>query len=131
MRRFIFCVVQLIIGNLGYMKFVDCYRPHFLKKANLIASSRCFAEGNLISGEGMEIIPKIDESGSSQVANLQQDLSNVKAVRYFINLTNGIEALAVLLRQGVPIENINVSCNAPPVAHSLQNFSFQQSLKSI
>lgn len=78
----------------------------------------------------MEIIPKIDESGSSQVANLQQDLSNVKAVRYFINLTNGIEALEVLLKQGIPIENINVSCNAPHVAHLLQNFSLQQSLKS-
>lgn len=79
----------------------------------------------------MEIIPNlIDESGSSQVANLQKDLSNVKAVRYFINLTNGIEALAVLLKQGIPIENINVSCNSPPVAHLLQNFSLQQSLKS-
>jgi hypothetical protein len=112
------------------MKYVDCYRPHFLKRANVIALSRSFAEGNLISGEGMEIISKIDESGSSQVANLQQDLSNVKAVRYFINLTNGIEALAVLLKQGIPIENINVSCNAPPVAHLSQNFSLQQSVKS-
>jgi hypothetical protein len=128
-------VVQLIIGNLGCMKYVDCYRRHFLNKANLISASRSFAESNLISGKGMEIIQNvIDESGSSQVANLQQDLSNVKAVRYFINLTNGIEALAVLLKQGIPIENINVSCNAPPVTHCarsvLQNFSLQQSVKS-
>lgn len=128
MRRLIFCAVQLIIGKLGCMKYVDCYRHHFLKKANLIASSRSFAESNLIFGQGTEIIrDENDESGSSQVANLQQDLSNVKAVRYFINLTNGIDALAVLLKQGIPIENINVSCNAPPLAHCarslLQNFS--------
>lgn len=84
----------------------------------------------------MEINSRIiDDSGGIQVANLQQDLSNVKAVRYFINLTNGIEALAVLLKQGVPMENINVSSNAPPVPHFakprvLLKFSLQQTLKS-
>ena len=46
-----------------------------------------------------EIVPNIDPT---------TELSNVKAVRYFINLTNGIEAVAPLLKQGVPMEHINV-----------------------
>ena len=90
------------------MKYVDCYRHHPPSRANLIASSRSFAESGKISGDRQEI----DDSGSTQFANSQQDISNVKAVRYFINLTNGIEALAVLLKQGIPMENINVGFNA-------------------
>mmetsp|Transcript_5119 Transcript_5119/g.5253 ORF Transcript_5119/g.5253 Transcript_5119/m.5253 type:complete len:325 (-) Transcript_5119:61-1035(-) len=37
----------------------------------------------------------------------QDGLSTTKAVRYFINLTNGIEAVSMLLKQGVPMEHIN------------------------
>ena len=114
MKRVIICIVQLLIGNLGYMKYVYCYRHHFLNKA----STRSFAETGLTPGDRLEINSRaIDDFSSIQVANLQQDLSNVKAVRYFINLTNGIEALAVLLKQGIPMENINVSCDVPPVPH--------------
>jgi hypothetical protein len=40
-----------------------------------------------------------------------EGLSKVKAVRYFINLTNGIEIIPALLKQGVPMEHINVSDN--------------------
>ena len=118
MKRVIICIVQLLLGNLGYIKYVYCYRHHFLNKASLIASIRSFAETGLTPGDRLEINSRaIDDFGSIQVANLQQDLSNVKAVRYFINLTNGIEALAVLLKQGIPMEKINVSCNVPPVPH--------------
>lgn len=136
MKRVIICIVQLLVGSLGYMKYVCCYRHNFFNKASLIASTRSFAETGLTSGDRLEINSRIiDDSGGIQVANLQQDLSNVKAVRYFINLTNGIEALAVLLKQGVPMENINVSSNAPPVPHFakpsvLLKFSLQQTLKS-
>lgn len=47
-----------------------------------------------------EINPRFESSSS--------ELSNVNAVRYFINLTNGIEAVGTLLKQGVPMEHINV-----------------------
>ena len=48
------------------------------------------------------------ESGIAIKVDTESELSNVKAVRYFINLTNGIEAVAPLLKQGVPMEHINV-----------------------
>lgn len=45
-----------------------------------------------------------------------EGLSKVKAVRYFINLTNGIEIIPTLLKQGVPMEHINVSLSALSLA---------------
>ena len=59
--------------------------------------------GKLASDEGT-----VSENEIALRVDTESALSNVKAVRYFINLTNGIEAVAPLLEQGVPMEHINV-----------------------
>jgi hypothetical protein len=58
----------------------------------------------LCTNDGEDLLNHIPETEKHV-----ESLSNVKAVRYFVNLTNGIEAVAVLLKQGVPMEHINVS----------------------
>lgn len=50
----------------------------------------------------------LENNDKTDVTHSSQELSKTKAVRYFINLTNGIEAVRGLLLQGVPIEHINV-----------------------
>ena len=59
--------------------------------------------GKLASDEGT-----VSDNEIALRVDTVSELSNVKAVRYFINLTNGIEAVAPLLKQGVPMEHINV-----------------------
>ena len=62
----------------------------------------------LLAASKDENLSLIDADNKINGGEISYEMSAVKAVRYFINLTNGIEAVSVLLKQGVPMEHINV-----------------------
>ena len=62
----------------------------------------------LLAASEDENLSLVDVDSRISSGESSNEMSAVKAVRYFINLTNGIEAVSVLLKQGVPMEHINV-----------------------
>ena len=108
--------VVLSLGILLLIGVTDCYmRPSpFPAKSTMFYRYRRIVNDDLRLSciEGSDVILNRSVEASSEfdlnVESLNVELSNVNAVRYFINLTNGIEAVGTLLKQGIPIEHINV-----------------------
>lgn len=118
MRRLtcIYSVVFMSLRILLLMGVTECYirQSLFTAKSTKFYGYRRIKNGDFCLSciDDSDVIPNQSVVASSElnlkVESSSVELSNVNAVRYFINLTNGIEAVGTLLKQGIPIEHIHV-----------------------
>lgn len=102
----------IVILNFVIIKQVHSYslRALVTKKPTGCICSNSLIKINAVPSNGLDGLSDQQDSRDSSLHEQSiEGLSKVKAVRYFINLTNGIEIIPVLLKQGVPMEHINVS----------------------
>ena len=98
------------------MGVTECYirQSPFTAKSTKFYGYRRIKNGDFCLSciDDSDVLPNQSVVASSElnlkVESSSGELSNVNAVRYFINLTNGIEAVGTLLKQGIPIEHIHV-----------------------
>lgn len=108
--RFTFVSKTLLISIFASLRTALSYAVGTRQQIRSLGTSHFSSHWRtlLLSASEDENLSLTDVENKIYSEESSTEMSAVKAVRYFINLTNGIEAVSVLLKQGVPMEHINV-----------------------